>query len=52
LKQEYALGGVFRSRAEGKKAVDEAVYLFNTKRPRLALKYKTPRAAYSLPSVA
>jgi transposase InsO family protein len=35
-----------------KKAVDEAVRLFNTKRPHTALKYKTPQAAHSLPKMA
>jgi hypothetical protein len=29
LKQAYALGGGFKSKAQAKKAVDETVYLFN-----------------------
>jgi transposase InsO family protein len=52
LKQEYGLGGAFKTKAMAKKAVDEAVWLFNTKRPHTALKYKTPEAVHSLPKMA
>ena len=47
LKQEYGLGGSFRSKADAVKAVDEAVLLFNTKRPHQALHYKTPEYRHS-----
>jgi transposase InsO family protein len=52
LKQEYGLGGAFKTKAMARKAIDEAVWLFNTKRPHRALKYKTPEAAHSLPLTA
>ena len=42
LKQEYGLGGSFKSKADAVKAIDEAVLLFNTKRPHLSLRFKTP----------
>ena len=42
LKQEYGLGGSFRSKQDALKAVDETVLLFNTKRPHLSLRFKTP----------
>ncbi len=42
LKQEYWLGSCFRTKAQALAAVDEAVRLYNTRRPHLALKYKTP----------
>jgi putative transposase len=48
LKQEYALGGAFKTKAQAQKAIDGAVRLFNTKRPHRALNYKTPQAAHSL----
>lgn len=46
LKREYSLGGTFRTKEQAVKAVDQAVYLYNTRRPHLALKYKTPAAAH------
>lgn len=46
LKQEYSLGGSFRTKQQAVGAVDQAVYLYNTRRPHLALKYKTPEAAH------
>ena len=46
LKQEYYLGGSFRTKQQAVGAVDQAVYLYNTRRPHLALKYKTPEAAH------
>jgi transposase InsO family protein len=52
LKQEYGLGGGFKNKAQAKTAITGAVYLFNTKRPHLALKYKTPEVAHSLPTAA
>ena len=35
LKQEYGLGGSFKSKGDAVKAIDDAVLLFNTKRPHL-----------------
>jgi transposase InsO family protein len=42
LKQEYGLGCSFRSKKQALVAVDEAVFLYNTRRPHLALNYETP----------
>lgn len=42
LKQEYWLGGCFRTKAQALAAVAEAVWLYNNRRPHQALKYKTP----------
>ncbi|MDR2510396.1 MAG: transposase [Spirochaetaceae bacterium] len=47
LKQEYGLASTFKSKADALKAVDEAVLLFNTKRPHLSLLYKTPEYRHS-----
>ncbi|MDR2509050.1 MAG: transposase [Spirochaetaceae bacterium] len=47
LKQEYGLAGTFKSKADALKAVDEAVLLFNTKRPHLSLRYETPESRHS-----
>jgi transposase InsO family protein len=42
LKREYGLGCSFKSKKQALAAVDEAVFLYNTRRPHLALNYKTP----------
>jgi transposase InsO family protein len=52
LKQEYGLASTFKSKADALKAVDEAVLLFNTKRPHLSLRYKTPESRHSAALVA
>ena len=46
LKQEYWLGGCFKNKEQAVKAVDQAIYLYNTRRPHLALKYKTPEEVH------
>ncbi len=46
LKQEYYLRGGFRTKVQALKAIDEAVMLYNTRRPHTALNYKTPEAAH------
>ena len=42
LKQEYGLGSTFRTKQQAIASVDQAVMLYNTRRPHLSLKYKTP----------
>jgi transposase InsO family protein len=42
LKQEYGLGDCFRTKAEARQAVDQAVWLYNELRPHLSLNYQTP----------
>jgi transposase InsO family protein len=42
LKEEYALGQRFVSVAQAYQAVAQAVHLYNTERPHLALNYRTP----------
>lgn len=46
LKQEYWLGGCFKNKEQAVKAVDQAIYLYNTRRPHLALNYKTPEEVH------
>lgn len=48
LKSEYGLGGQFKTKACAHVAVDQAVHLYNTRRPHTALGYRTPQAAHSL----
>jgi putative transposase len=48
LKSEYGLGGEFKTKAGGRLAVDQAVHLYNTRRPHTALGYRTPQEAHSL----
>lgn len=42
LKQEYGLGATLRDLAEAKRATAEAIRLYNSGRPHMALNYKTP----------
>ncbi len=46
LKQEYGLGGTFRTKKQAKESIDQAILLYNTRRPHLALNYKTPEEAH------
>lgn len=46
LKQEYELDRDFRSKAEARQAVEQAVYLYNHRRPHLALGYQVPEQVY------
>lgn len=46
LKQEYALGSTFRSKEQAYRAVDQAVQLYNTRRPHASLQYNVPSAVY------
>jgi len=48
LKSEYGLGRQFKTKASAHLAVDQAVHLYNTRRPHTALGYRTPEAAHSL----
>jgi transposase InsO family protein len=42
LKQEYGLGGTFRSKAHVSRATDQAVWLYNHQRPHTSLDYEIP----------
>ncbi len=46
LKQEYELDREFRSKAEARVAVEQAVYLYNHRRPHLALGYQVPEQVH------
>jgi putative transposase len=48
LKSEYALGREFRTKADAHLAVDQAVHLYNTRRPHTALKFRVPAEVHSL----
>lgn len=42
LKQEYFLGGTFKTKNQAKEAINQAVHLYNTRRPHTSLGYKIP----------
>jgi len=46
LKQEYGLGGEFASKTDARRAVDQSIGLYNTKRPHTALGYKVPQEVH------
>ena len=48
LKSEYGLGREFRTKSDAHRAVDQAVYLYNTRRPHTALKFRVPAEVHSL----
>ncbi len=46
LKQEYGLGGEFASKADGRRAVHQSIWVYNTKRPHTALGYRVPQEVH------
>jgi putative transposase len=46
LKQEYGLGFEFRTKEDAHRAVREAVWLYNTRRPHTALDYQVPEEVH------
>ena len=46
LKQEYFLNAEFRSTEQAQRAVNEAVHLYNTRRPHRSLQYRTPEQVH------
>lgn len=48
LKQEYGLGREFQSKAQAHRAVEQAVFLYNYRRPHGALNFKVPAEVHSL----
>lgn len=46
LKQEYGLGGEFATKAEARRAVQQGIRLYNTKRPHSALGYRMPEQVH------
>jgi transposase InsO family protein len=46
LKDEYLLDSTFKDFSHAEKACKEAIMLYNTRRPHLALKYKTPEQVH------
>lgn len=47
LKQEYGLGLVFRNLDHARKAVEQAVWIYNNRRPHTAIGMSVPAAAHS-----
>lgn len=47
LKQEYELDRTFRTKAQAMAAFRQAVWLYNHRRPHLALDYRTPAEAHA-----
>lgn len=48
LKSEYGLGREFKNKEGARLAVDQAVHLYNTRRPHTALGYRMPADVHSL----
>jgi transposase InsO family protein len=47
LKQEYEMDRTFRTKAQAITAFEEAVWLYNHRRPHLALDYRTPAEVHA-----
>lgn len=50
LKQEYYLKNEFRSATQARKAVDQAIFLYNSRRLHRSLNFKTPDFVHNLAS--
>lgn len=48
LKQEYEMGRTFRTKAQAKKAFEQAVWLYNHRRPHLSLNYRFPADVHAV----
>lgn len=46
LKQEYGLGAEFATKADARRAVQQGIRLYNTKRPHSALDYRLPEQVH------
>jgi transposase InsO family protein len=46
LKQEYGLGGCFRTPAQARQAIRQAIWLYNHRRPHQSLGYQTPEEVH------
>lgn len=47
LKQEYEMDQTFRTKAQARKAFEQAVYLYNHRRPHLKLNYRFPAEVHA-----
>lgn len=47
VKQEYYLGGTFLTREHARRAADEAVWLYNHRRPHMTLDYQIPAEVHA-----
>lgn len=50
LKSEYGLGREFKTKKAVRLAVDQAVHLYNTRRPHTALQFRVPAEVHSFPA--
>ncbi len=48
LKQEYYLGGTFRTKSQARRAIEEAIELYNRRRPHGALNNQTPEQVHEM----
>ena len=46
LKEEFGLGVTLKSKLHAKLLTEEAIDLYNNRRPHLSLKMKTPQSVY------
>lgn len=46
LKQEYGIGGRFRTKAQAREAIRQGIWLYNHRRPHQSLGYRTPEAVH------
>jgi len=48
LKMEYAIGQEFKTKSLARRAVAEAIYLYNTRRPHWSLQMRVPEAVHTM----
>jgi len=47
LKQEYEMSRTFRTKDQAKAAFEQAVWIYNNRRPHLRLNYRSPSDAHA-----
>ena len=52
LKQEYGLGMTFRNKQQAINSIEQAVFLYNNRRPHTALKFRTPNEVHKMKKAA
>jgi putative transposase len=52
LKQELGLGSVFANHAMARRALEQAVWLYNERRPHLSLGYRKPGQVHATDRIA
>ena len=48
IKAEYGLGQAFKNKEQAHRSVEQAIWLYNTRRPHMSLGYKVPQVVHAM----